>query len=359
MIGRWISELRKQTREKGKGVDIYFLDNEPNLWNSTHRDVHPEPMTYDELLDRSIRYGTAIRKADPEAMIAGPAEWGWSAYFYSAKDLAKGVIPHADQIAHGGIPLIPWYLRELAAHEKRSGTRLLDILDVHYYPQGNGIWGNNGGTDRETSARRLRATRSLWDPNYTDESWINDRVRLIPRLKEWVSENYPGRGTSIGEWNFGAEEHISGGMAVAETLGRFGQEGLTAAFYWLHPPKNTPAFFAFRAYRNYDGKGARFQDISVPTEVPETISAFAARNQDGTKLTVVLLNQDFDNNVDVTLDVARCGAVKSKRSFFYTEGSSGLFERPMPKDSPVSAPERLANFSFGVVEMTLQRGESK
>lgn len=27
----------------------YNLDNEPSLWNSTHRDVHPAPVTYDEL----------------------------------------------------------------------------------------------------------------------------------------------------------------------------------------------------------------------------------------------------------------------------------------------------------------------
>lgn len=356
MIGRWISDLRKLTRDKGKGVDIYFLDNEPNLWSSTHRDVHPDPMTYDELLDRTIKYGTAIRKADPEAMIAGPSEWGWSAYFYSAKDLAKGVIPHADRLAHGGVPLIPWYLRQLAAHEKRTGTRILDILDVHYYPQGNGIWGNNAGTDRDTSARRLRATRSFWDPSYRDESWINDTVQLIPRLKEWVQENYPGRGVSIGEWNFGAEDHISGGLAVAETLGRFGQQGLTAAFYWVHPPKGTPAFNAFKAYRNYDGKGGKFQDISLPTEVPEnTLSAFAAKNQDGTKMTVVLVNQDFDNTLEVNLDVSRCGAVTGKRSFFYMEGSHGLAERPPAKDAAPTAPDRLAAFSFGVVEMTLKR----
>jgi len=357
LIGKWIADLRRMTRDKGKGVEVYFLDNEPNLWSSTHRDVHPDPMTYDELLDRSIRYGTAIRKADPEGKIAGPAEWGWTAYFYSAKDTAKGLIPHVDQLAHGGTPLIPWYLRKLAAHEKKTGTKILDMLDVHYYPQGNGIWGNNGATDRETSARRLRATRSLWDPKYIDESWINDKVRLIPRLQEWVQENYPGLGTSLGEWNFGAEEHISGGMAVAESLGRFGQGGLTAAFYWVHPPKNSPAFYAFKAYRNYDGKGAKFQDLSIPTQVPaEDVSAFASRSQDGTKITVVLLNQDFDNQIDVTLDVARCGLVSSKRSFFYTEGSNGLLERPAPKGGTPTSPDRLANFSFAVVELTVKKG---
>src|SRR5436190_4751549 len=36
------------------GVALYELDNEPSLWNSTHRDVHPAAVSYDELTDRSI-----------------------------------------------------------------------------------------------------------------------------------------------------------------------------------------------------------------------------------------------------------------------------------------------------------------
>ena len=31
------------------GVPFYDLDNEPVLWDSSHRDVHPNPLTYDEL----------------------------------------------------------------------------------------------------------------------------------------------------------------------------------------------------------------------------------------------------------------------------------------------------------------------
>ena len=46
-----------------RSVQMYILDNEPMLWNSTHRDVHPEPVTYDELLDRTVRYASAIRAA--------------------------------------------------------------------------------------------------------------------------------------------------------------------------------------------------------------------------------------------------------------------------------------------------------
>ena len=46
----------------------------------------------------------------------------------------------------------------------------------------------------------------LWDPSYVDESWIKEPVKLLPRMREWVDENYPARGLSIGEWSFGGRK---------------------------------------------------------------------------------------------------------------------------------------------------------
>jgi len=164
-IQRWVHQIRDRDRTRGRSVDQYILDNEPMLWNATHRDVHPEPATYDELLEKTIAYASAVRRADPEATIAGPAEWGWLAYHYSARDVAAGVHLRPDRRLHGDVPLIPWYLRKIREHEKRTGARILDVLDVHFYPMGQGVGvGTNGETDSATAALRIRSTRSLWDP---------------------------------------------------------------------------------------------------------------------------------------------------------------------------------------------------
>ena len=78
--------------------------------------------------------------------------------------------------------------------------------------------------------RRNRSTRSLWDPAYTDETWINDKVQLIPRLRNWVNTYYYA-GTPIGitEYNWGAENHINGATTQADIYGIFGREGLDLA----------------------------------------------------------------------------------------------------------------------------------
>ena len=138
--------------------------------------------------------------------------------------------------------------------------RLLDILTVHYYPQG-GEFGNDTSTAMQQ--RRNRSTRSLWDPNYVDETWINDRIRLIPRMREWVNAYYPGTGIGITEYSWGAESHINGATTQADVLGIFGREGLDVGTRWVVPDTATPTFKAFQMYRNYDGAGAAFGDTSV------------------------------------------------------------------------------------------------
>ena len=133
------------------------------------------------------------------------------------------------------MPFLAFYLQKLAEHEKKTGVR---ILDVHIYPQADkvqgpdGKGGDGGGeTDRKTNDLRFRTTRSLWDRSYEDESWIKEAVYLRRRMKDLIAQNYPGRGFQIGEYNFGAEHHPAGGVALAEALGRFALNGVSHAFY--------------------------------------------------------------------------------------------------------------------------------
>ena len=353
MIRGWIERMRKlDSARPHKSVAMYILDNEPNLWNRTHRDVHPDPLSYDELLDRTLRYGAAIRQADPDAVIAGPAEWGWPGYFFSAKD-QTGFVSGLDRKAHGEVPLLPWYLGRLANEEKRTGVHILDVVDVHFYPQGKGVFGKDARTDPETAALRLRSTRSLWDPTYADESWIKERIGLIPRLKDWIAKNYPGRGISLGEWNFGADDHMSGGLAIAETLGRFGQQGLTSAFYWSKVPYNSPGFYAFRAYRNFDGKGARFLDLSVPARGADQVSLFASRDESGTHLVAIALNLDPAVAAEAELDVSSCGHPSGSRTFVYGPGRSSITLENSHHADQTLLHEVIPPYSLKIIELTL------
>jgi hypothetical protein len=290
------------------GLRYYVMDNEPSLWSWTHRDVHPIGPTMDEIKDKMIDYGAKVKAADPSALVVGPEEWGWSGYFYSGYDQQWGGL-HGwsnlpDRANHGGKDYLPWLLDQLHQHDVQTGSRSLDVFTVHWYPQGGEAFSND--VSASMSNLRNRSTRSLWDPNYTDQSWINSKVQLIPRLRTWVNSYYPGLQIGITEYNWGAEAYINGATAQADVLGIFGREGLDLATRWTTPDISSPTYKAMKMYRNYDGNKSTFGEVSVLDSVPDpdTLSSFAAiRSSDGA-LTVMIINKSLSNSTLANVNFA-------------------------------------------------------
>ena len=287
------------------GVRYVELDNEPSLWDSTHRDVHPDPLTFAELTTRAIAYAKAIKAADPSAKVVGPSDWGWCAYLYSPADPGHCSVG-SDRTAHGGVAMAAWYLAQLKAYQDAHGTRLLDVFDEHYYPQ-SGVALRDAGS-ASLQRQRLRSTRSLWDPTYIDESWISDTasggvaVQLIPRMRRWVDANYRGTGLGITEYNFGGLESLNGALTQADILGILGREDVRLATLWAPGTASQPWAFAFRMFRGPGGSGSRFGTTSVlarsfrasspsrPNGGQDSLSVYAAERSDRT-LTVVVINK--------------------------------------------------------------------
>jgi hypothetical protein len=310
------------------GVRFYAVDNEPELWSVTHRDVHPARMGYEDLAHVFEDYSGAIKAVDASASVVGPESWGYPAYMYSGVDRGNdNYATHPDRRAHGDVPFLPWWLRTIRQHDATTGRRSLDVLTVHYYPAAPGVSGPR--SDPQTDAMRLRSTGSLWDPTYVDESYIAEPVRLIPRLREWARE-YPGTRVGITEYNFGGGDSISAGLAEADALGIFGRENLYLATYWNSVKPRSPAWFAFRMYRNYDGSGGHFGDTSVraTSSSPATVSSFASREPGW--IDVMLVNKDPSRRhvSAVTLGGATRGGGGVARYQYSGEALQSITRRP-------------------------------
>lgn len=325
----WVAHLvERWGKAKDGGVRFYTMDNEPEIWDQTHTDVHPTRLSYEGLLGQFIEYASAVKDVDPTAEITGPGTWGWTNYFHSSLDRGDDNFrTAADRRAHGGEPFLSWFLKQARAHDQRVGRRTLDVFDVHYYPAGKGIYSDR--TDPATCALRLRSVRSLWDASYADESWVKDRVRLIPRLREWVEGGYPGTKMGITEWNFGGESHMSGGLAIADALGVFGREGLYLGCYYRGPKPGTPGYEAFRLYRNYDGRGSKFGDLTLPVKGsvdPDAGSCYAARDSVSGDLTVVLINKSPDRPLPATVAFTGARDLKLEGAWRFGQDNGGQLQ---------------------------------
>ena len=322
-VAEWVETLVMTHGSAAEGgVRFYGLDNEPMLWHETHRDVHPEPLTYDGLVERSLAYAPEIKAADPTANILGPVLWGWDAYFDSSYDLVYNdlpLVPGEDRRSHDNLPLVAYYLQEMSRYEAENGVRILDYFDLHYYPNQPYVALSNAADDW-TRPLRLRSTRSLWDPNYVDESHLREPVRLIPRMHEWVDTYYPGTKLALTEYNFGALDHINGALAQADVLGIFGRERLDMATMWDPPTPGQPGLFAFKMYRNYDGNGSTFGDQSLQTvsSDQDVVSAYGARRSADGAVTIMFVNK-AEREVDIYAEfVERAGPSDSVMLYRYS-----------------------------------------
>ena len=328
-VTNWVNYLVKTYgKASNGGVAFYNLDNEPDIWFSTHRDIAPVGLTYTQLITISQQYAAAIKAADPSALTLGPVVDGWTYYWNSPHDGQLGLWSTTpDRNAHGGLPLLPWYLQQMQAYETKNKVRLLDYLDVHYYPAENGVTLSPAG-DAATQALRLQSTRSLWDPTYVDQSWIASAgpnggiVQLIPLLRGWVNSYYPGTKLAISEYNWGAPESINGALAQADVLGIFGREGLDLATLWSPPTVNQPLAYAFRMYRNYDGVGGKFGDTSVSavSSSQDQLAIYGSENSSNGALTLMVINKT-GGSLTAPLTLSHFTASGTVQSWLYSAGA--------------------------------------
>jgi hypothetical protein len=315
MVNYLVSKLGRA--DKG-GIKFYSLDNEPALWPSTHPRIHPDPTRYDEMVKRTEETALGIEKVDPSAFILGGVMYGWGEYM----SLSDAPDSKANNAKYGDY--VDFFLASLKTLETQHKKRLVHALDIHWYPEAKGL---KRITDKDLSpktvAARLQAPRSLWDPSYTEKSWIaatwKKPIRLIPWLLERIDERYPGTKLTMTEYDYGGTDHISGGLAQADVLGVLGREGVYLATYWGNGPGNgaLPPFIkaAFQLYRNYDGKGGTYGDTAVeatPSDLAKLSTFAATDSKHPGALTVIVINKDLGASFDTKIDVKAGGKADAK-----------------------------------------------
>ncbi|WP_437693286.1 glycoside hydrolase family 44 protein [Sorangium sp. So ce176] len=275
---------------QGEVANVLFsLDNEPDLWNHTHERIHPEPVTYAELVDKNIEFASAIKDVAPNALVTGFVSYGYSGYIslQGAPDADGNFIEH--------------YLDAMKAAEASAGRRLVDVLDLHWYTEiyANGERITGADASPESVEARVQAPRSLWDPTFVEDSWIandvvNGPIMLLPWLRGLIDAHYPGTALGFTEYNFGGGNHISGAIAQADALGVFGREGVFVATIWDPGDEVSMLRAGVRAFTSYDGQGARFGDTSVHAETSDVAKAtvYASIDEaDPSRMVLVAINK--------------------------------------------------------------------
>ena len=247
------------------------LDNEPELWNSTHLEVQSSTaVTSDSYITKTINLSKALKDQFPNVVIFGPVHYGFQGIYNWQGELAA--------TPNGSNWFPDKYLQALKTASTMYGKPLVDVYDFHWYVEeydSNGTRILNLTSTTLTDAQVqliVQSPRALWDPTFTDAGnsnpWIYQElgstpINLLGRLQAKINAENPGMKISITEYENGGWNHIAGTIAQADNLGIFGSQGLFAASFW--PPNGTYSYAlaGFRAFRGFDGANASFGDTSL------------------------------------------------------------------------------------------------
>jgi hypothetical protein len=194
------------------------LDNEPELWNTTHLEVQgPNPVTSDNYIAKTITLTKALKDQFPNVMIFGPVHYGFEGIYGWQGELSA---------TPSGTNWFPdRYLPAIKTASTTYGKPLVDVYDFHWYSEATDGSGNRVTLSADPCSRMLRCRPSCRGTPCTrrtpglrtacSEGRFTSSAACRPRLPLKT----PAMKIAITEYNNGGGQHIAGTIAQADNLG--------------------------------------------------------------------------------------------------------------------------------------------
>ena len=279
----------------GLGLDeemfeYWSMDNESEIWSGTHDDIMPEQISADSFMQLYFDVAKKARGKLPAIKLVGPVpcnEWQWYNWDNNKIDYAGN-----------SYTWLEYFIKRIGEEQNSSGVRLLDVLDLHFYP---------GDTDPEYI---LQFHRVWFDTTYDypgangvkrcgPNSWNSGVTKeyIFVRCRQWLEEHIgTDHGVAFSVSEIGIQEDDPNIIAVwyASNLGVFADNGVELFTPWYWEVGMWEVLHLFSRY-------AKENSISSVSDLEEYVSAYCSINTDADSLTVILVNRSLSNNEDVNV----------------------------------------------------------
>ncbi len=266
--------------ELNSGNFIYWnMDNEPEIWNGTHDDVMPTLLTASAFMDKYFAVAKKARALYPGIKLCGPVcanEWQW--YKWGSESL---------MIDGKYYCWLEYFLKKVAEEQKATGVRLLDVVDIHWYP------GETSATDIlqlyrifydktyvYPGANGVKTINGGWDTSQTKEFIFQ---RIADWLTQYFGENH-GIGIGLSESGIESTDANINSVLYASLLGTFANNGVELYTPWTWRVGMWETLHLFSRYaKNYS--------VSSSSTVENTVSAYTTVTNSADSMTVILVNR--------------------------------------------------------------------
>ena len=300
------------------GIKYIALDNEPALWEATHPNVYTSAALIDDYIGKVVAAAKAVKSVDPTVQIIVGEFAGINIYDFN------GGTDWTDKKGSYNW-FLDYFLDRIKQESDLVGYNLIDVISFHNYPQhkvdANGDFSGTGtvvknSTSTSTVIRQTRMDfpRSMWDDTYIEPSWVtNSKLggasnMILKRLQSSIDTYFPGVKIMIGEWDYGHDEDISHGIAAADLLGVFANEGVEIANRWDLNTHNANNYTspAFQLFRNYDGNQGTIGDLAINSSFTNADhgSVWVSKNTANNDLHIIVISKTQSENTEFSIDLS-------------------------------------------------------
>jgi hypothetical protein len=310
ILDHWFNKLGLQKNS----LTYWSMDNEIEIWSGTHDDVMPAQESAEAFMQQYFAVAKKARQLFPEIKLVGPVpanEWQW--YNWQG-----GITQDGKKYTW-----LEYFIKRIAEEQQASGVRLLDVLDIHFYPA-------------STNATEIvQFHRVFFDKNYSypealgvkniSGTWddTQNKEYIFERCKTWLDQYIgTGHGVTFGVSETGISQVNANTSAVwyAGMLGEFIRHPEVEIFSpWTWQVGMWEVLHLYARYnKTHYAKATSSDETSV--------SAYPTINESGDSITVVLVNRaatsktatvNFSgfNLADQSFDVLKLSSLTSSETF--------------------------------------------
>ena len=282
----------------GTGLDpnkirYWSMDNEPEIWNGTHDDIWPQEPSAEEFMQMYFAVAKKARAKYPDIKLLGPVpanEWQW--YNWNGSSISY----HGREYVW-----LEYFILRVAEEQQATGIRLLDVLDIHFYP------------GEESPADILQLHRVFFDTTYNypgangvkrsgGSGWDNSITKeyIFRRCDDWLKKYLgPDHGVkfSLSEVALAKKDNPSlTALWYASTLGEFARHGVEIFTPWDWVTGMSEVVHLFSHY------GQKYYVPALSSD-EQYVSACPTLNFNGDSMTVFLINRHLTASKSVDLNL--------------------------------------------------------
>lgn len=280
----------------GLGLDknqfLYWsMDNEPEIWNGTHDDVMPSLLSASAFMDAYFAVAKKARERFPEIKLTGPVpanEWQW--YKWGNESLT---------IDGKYYCWLEYFIKRVADEQKATGMRLLDVIDIHWYPS------------ESSNADLVQLHRVFYDETYTypgangvktvNGGWDGSQNKeyIFKRINDWLNTYFgQNHGITIGltENAISSSDPNIVSVVYASMLGTFADHGVEIFTPWTWKTGMWETLHLFSRY----SKALR---VKATSGNDVTVSGYSTVSTSNDSMTVILVNRDLSASRTATVNI--------------------------------------------------------